>query len=215
LAGVRVKFSHGGHGTANLKEIGNEFVGVKETVLRRKNIFLYRNILDTAVSLYFQIHRRNLSGDEVGHQAMQDKLAKLGRLPPTDINEFVLHPIWGCEQISKFNRGWCDCLKYEHALVVRYEDLKQNPLLWFRRLLDFLGCKNYDLDRLVEESSFQRMRGVELQGTDKKLKLYGLKDGDYDSLKVRKGTVKGYLEYLTPETVAAAALVAKKYGFDI
>lgn len=216
LAGLRVKFSHGGHGTANLKEIGNEYVGVKETAIRQKNIFLYRNSLDTAVSLYFQIHRRNLSGDDAGHLAMLDKLTKLGRLPPVDINEFVLHPIWGCEQISKFNRGWRDYLQNERsAFVVRYEDLKEDPLLWFTRLFDFLGHKNYDLDRLIAESSFQKMRMVELQGADKKLKLYGLKDADYDSLKVRKGAVKGYVEYLTPETIAAASFIAKKYGFDI
>ena len=122
---------------------------------------------------------------------MLDKLTKLGRLPPVDINEFVLHPIWGCEQISKFNRGWRDYLQNERsAFVVRYEDLKEDPLLWFTRLFDFLGHKNYDLDRLIAESSFQKMRMVELQGADKKLKLYGLKDADYDSLKVRKGAVK-------------------------
>jgi hypothetical protein len=218
LAGAKVKFSHGGHGTATLEEIGNEYAGLQETVLRQKNILLHRNVLDTAVSLYFQIHRRNLSSDNAGHLEMVDKLKKLGRLPPIDIDEFVLHPIWGCGQISKFNRGWCDYLQNERrALIVKYEDLRKDPSLWFKTLFDFLGCKNYDLDHLVSESSFQKMRAVELQpkGVRKGLRLYGLKDGDYDSLKVRKGAVKGYVEYLRPETIAAAALIAKEYGFDI
>jgi hypothetical protein len=218
LAGVKVKFSHGGHGTATLEEIGNEYAGVQETALRQKNIFLHRNPLDTAISLYFQIHRRNLSGNNPEHLQMVDKLTKLGRMPPLDIDEFVLHPIWGCEQISKFNRGWCDYLQNEReALIVKYEDLKMDPSLWFKTLLNFLGCTYCDVDHLVEESTFQKMREVELQpgGAGKGLRLYGLKDGDYDSLKVRRGLVKGYAKYLKPETVAAATLIAKKYGFDI
>lgn len=218
LAGAKVKFSHGGHGTATLENIGNEYAGVQEAVLRQKNIFLYRNALDTAVSLYFQIHRRNFSSNNAEHLEMVDKLTKLGRMPPSAIDEFVLHPIWGCEQISKFNRGWCDYLQNERrTLIVKYEDLKKDPSLWFKKLLDFLGCKNCDVGHLVEESSFQKMRAAELRpgGAGKGLRLYGLKDGDYDLLKVRRGTVKGYVEYLKPETIAAAALIAKKYGFDI
>jgi hypothetical protein len=149
---------------------------------------------------------------------MMDKLKKLGRLPPIDIDAFVLHSIWGCEQICRFNRGWYDQLQKERkTIIVKYEDLKNEPSHWFKTLLDFLGCEDYDLDQLVAESSFQKMRAVELRpgGADKGLRLYGLKDDDYDSLKVRRGTVKGYVEYLRPETIAAAALIAEKYDFDI
>jgi hypothetical protein len=218
LAGAEVKFTHAGHGTAKLKDIGNEYVGVKESMLREKNIFLHRNALDTAVSLYFQIHRTELSDSNAKHQEIFDKLNGLGRLPPTDINDFVLHKIWGCEQICKFNRGWCEHLNNKsNIIVITYEDIKNAPELWFTILLNFLEVKDYDLNFLVMESSFQRMRKVELEqeSPGKGLKLHGLRDGDPDTLKVRRGIVKGYFEYLRPETIDAAALIAKKYGFDI
>ena len=61
LVNLDVEFTHAGFGTREIKQIGTEFNGVKKSVLGRRNIFMYRNPLDTAVSLYFQIHRTDCS----------------------------------------------------------------------------------------------------------------------------------------------------------
>ena len=57
--GLKIKYTHAGHGTANKLEIGSEFVEINTKYFGSKNIFMHRNPLDTAVSLFFQIHKKD------------------------------------------------------------------------------------------------------------------------------------------------------------
>jgi hypothetical protein len=50
LVGRQVRFTHAGQGTSNPSEIGTKFKRVRGSVLQDKNMFMYRNALDTAVS---------------------------------------------------------------------------------------------------------------------------------------------------------------------
>jgi len=216
LVNFDVEFSHAGYGTYEIEQIGTEFNGVKKSVIGRRNIFMYRNPLDTAVSMYFQIHRTDFSEHCSGYSQKYEKLEKLRRLPPDDINEFVLHPVWGCENVCKFNRAWYDFLqKKNNALIICYEEVRRNPSHSISKILDYLSVRDYDIDDLVNKSSFENMREVELRGENKKLRLNGLQGGDFESLKVRKGIVKGYMDYITTETIRLAGDIVKKYNFEI
>ena len=216
LVNLNVKFTHAGYGTYEVKEIGSEFNGVKRSVLGRRNIFMHRNPLDTAVSIYFQIHRTDFVEPRNHYRQKYEKLEKLRRLPPDDINAFVLHPIWGCENVCKFNRAWYDFLKKKNnGLIICYEDLRKNPRYNISRILDYLGARDYAINDLVHKSSFENMREIELSGRNKKLKLHGLRGGDFESLKVRKGKVKGYIDYIDTETIKLVGDIVKKYDFEI
>ena len=61
------------------------------------------------------------------------------------------------------------------------------------------------------------MREIELTGDPDERKrhaLYGKKGNDENTLKVRRGKVKGYMDALKPEVVAAARRVCREYGFQ-
>lgn len=53
------------------------------------------------------------------------------------------------------------------------------------------------------------------KGLNKKLRLHGLHKGDRESLKLRRGKVQGYKDYLSPATVEDARKVATRYDFEI
>ena len=219
VAGVDVRFSHGGYGTKAAEEIGTEFVSVRPENFGERNIFLHRNPLDTAVSMFYQIHKRNLTPANKEYPRIIEKLAALDLMPPTEMDSFVLHPVWGCRNICAYNAGHIAYFTgRKNSLIVRYEDLRTDPETHFANLLRFLGKRRFDIAHIVSESSFERMREVELAAnaqSRRQHKLFGLRGGDTNTLKVRKGEVKGYASSLKPETIAEASAIAAGYGFAI
>ncbi len=216
LAGSDVEFTHAGYGTKDVKEIGNAFDRVYPRYFGRRNILLYRNPLDVAVSMYHQIHNRNFSPSNPQYEEIRSKLASLDRLPPQQLDDFVLHPVWGCGNVAAYNAAHLKHFEGDHdAITVRYEELRADPRTHFARMLDFAGTKNYDIDKVVEGSSFERMRAIEL-GEDREVRkthrLYGLHNGDENTLKVRKGEVRGYRHALRPETIERAAAICAANG---
>ena len=214
-----VKFNHGGYASRNPDEMGYEFLGVRPKVFGDRNIFLYRNPLDTAVSEYYQMFNRIFTPDHAAYERIRSRLAKLDRLPPASIDDFVLHPIWGCRKVSAFNAAHIAYFgRGKNNLIVRYEDLRRDPRRYFSQMLDFIGLENYDIERVLRESSFENMRALELNGdsdTRRAHKLYGMKANDENSLKVRKGKVGGYADELRPETVEAARAICATFGMSI
>ena len=144
-------------------------------------------------------------------EEMRTRLEGMNLLPPQSIDEFVLHPIWGCKKVSEFNRAHIDYFSARsNAMVVSYEELRTDTRAKLSDVLDFLKVKNYDIERIVSESSFENMRRIELNAdpeTKKKTALYGMRGNDENSMKVRRGKVNGYLDELKPHTVDSAKLL--------
>ena len=128
LDDVRPTFTHAGHGARTL-ELGRTFRGTPNWLRDTPILFIYRNPIDTAVSYYFQLTRKDLRKSSGRWLKRAPILAALGRLPPTDIDDFVRDPRYGVPLICAFNRGWLDALSdwTKRHLVVRYEDLKMDP----------------------------------------------------------------------------------------
>ena len=219
VAGANVRFSHAGYGTKGVEEIGELFEELKTEHFGKRNVLLYRNPLDVAVSMFYQINNRNFAPTAPDYDAIRDKLVELDRLPPPTIDAFVLDPVWGCGNIAAFNRAHLNHFAdQDDFLAVRYEDLAADPHTHFSRLLDFARVKGYDIERVVEDSSFNKMRALEMRADHKQRrehKLYGLKDSDENTLKVRKGTVRGYVDVLQPETIEQAAKICADFGLKI
>lgn len=92
-------------------------------------------------------------------------------------------------------------------LLIRYEDLKQDPQQWFGRALEFIGLEfsATSLSAAIEASSFDRMRQVETQ--------YGMKDSRADASihfmrSGRSGTWRSELEPRQIERIDSACAQA-------
>jgi len=209
-----INFTHAGYGTGR-SEIGSVFAGITPSVLGEKNIFMYRNALDTAVSLYFQVHKKDFRTS--AYLGAYLKLLTSRRLPPRNIDRFVLDPTWGVQNICAFNRAWSDFLQTRNdTLIITYEEARENTELVVGQICEFCDISHENIRDMIKASSFEEMKAKELTyGRSLELALHGLKRGDPNSMKVRKGIVKGYTEYLKPNVIEQAREICSRYGFAI
>jgi hypothetical protein len=175
VANAPVTYNHGGYATRDPAQLGYTFEGVRRAFFGERNIFLHRNPIDTAVSEFYQIRNRIFTPAHPRYTEMHDRLAAANLLPPPGVDEFVLHPVWGCGKVSAFNRAHIEYFgKRGNSKLVRYEDLRADPAGQFSALLDFLGVRDYDIARIVEESSFEKMRQLEVDGDTQTRKKHAL-----------------------------------------
>ena len=216
LTGLAVDFDHAGT-HSNGRHVGRSFRGLvfdRALVDERKTIFLYRNPLDTAVSLFMQMHKR-----EVPYFGRQEALRLFvsGRYPPSNIAKFILSPRYGVEKICAFNLGWFRLLaKNENAKIVSYEELHAEPGRVITDLIAFLKpdlLNSVDIPGLVEKTSFEQMRKIE-QAENEELRLAWTNLDDPESYKVRRGEVGGHRRYLDEETIRSAQGILRRHGYD-
>lgn len=214
LAGIDLHFSHAGTGSRS-HALGRPFRGVDPNKYAgRRIVFMHRNPIDTTVSLYFQIHRRELIKGSWKYLRRYPLYALTGRWPPRDIADFCMHPGYGVEKTCLFNRAWLNHLSGNpDALVLSYEDLVAEGESTFARLLTFLDQSPARAAELVAKTRFERMKEVESSAPQGRALTPGI-HGDPESMKVRRGKVRGYLDYLDADTVARCRAIAAHYGFD-
>lgn len=149
------------------------------------------------------------------HLQRLPRLAASGRLPPPDIDRFVLHPTYGVEQVCRFNRAWIDHASARpDSLVITYEALRADPRAGFAAVLAFLGRDPEGVEALVEAASFANMRAREAARSPRPLAFLRPDRSAEGARKVRRGKVGGYVDELAPATVAAAQAVAARFGFE-
>jgi Sulfotransferase domain len=202
--GVDVMVTHAGCST-NWREIGRPFAGIPPDLAGLRLVFLHRNPIDTAVSMYHQVTYRDLRRGSGRSLRMALPLFLRGDLPPRDIDSFVLHPRHGIEKVCRFNRAWLDHVNGRaDCLVLTYEGLRAAPAAGFQELLDFFGITDVTGADLAGASDFETMRKAEAASG---------KPPSEKGAKVRKGKVSGYVDELKPETIAACRRIMRDYGF--
>lgn len=209
---IDATFTHAGNGTRR-REIGRHFAGIPDELARMPLVFLHRNPIDTAVSLYYQVTRRDLRRGSRRYLRMYLPLLFRKALPPSDLGEFVLHPAYGIGKICAFNRAWLDHVeRRDDCLILTYESMRENPAQGFQKLLDFFGETAATGEELANASSFEIMKRVETtSATPPQLRL--VDPVDPNSAKVRSGKVGGYTDELRPNTIDACREIAKSFGF--
>lgn len=204
-------FTHAGNGSQGW-ELGRPFAGVPADYTDRKILFLHRNPIDTAVSFFFQVTKKDFAPGTLKHLQRWPRLWLRRALPPADIDAFVLHPTYGVEKICRFNRGWLDHVEARpDCRIVTYEGLRADPVPGFTDIVQWLGRPADRVELAVESKSFAAMKARELSrprhgGLDKRR--------EEGARKARKGKVGGYLDTLRPETIAAAREIAARFGFS-
>lgn len=195
VAGVRCLTTHAGYGSnTNNRNFGRAFSRISELQEVDRGILLIRDPIDTAVSLYFQIQLRDMPDAGLIRTA---RLVLGRRAPPKDLATFLRHPGFGVKRVCQFNRAWIDHVGSDSRfIVVKYEMMRHSAEAEYKRILDHIAPgRSFDIDKIVRETSFEIMRKVEESTNDQTLML-GAKSKDDQSRKVRRGKVKGYVDYL-------------------
>lgn len=209
-SGAPLVFTHAGNGSRG-RELGLPFARVPEAYRARPVLFLHRNPIDTAVSFFFQVTKKDFAAGTFKYYQRYPRLWWRGLLPPLDIDAFVLHPTYGMEKICRFNRGWLDHLAGRtDCRVVTYEALRADPVPAFTAILDWLGRPTSEVAAALAAKSFEVAKAREMARPPRR----GTRDGDEGARKARQGKVRGYVDALRPGTVAAAREIAARFGFE-
>lgn len=209
--GIEGTATHAGSST-HKTELGYPFKGVLPSLRATPLIFLHRDPLDTAVSLYYQITHRELRLWSKERLSLLVPLALRGAIPPAKIDAFVRHPVYGVENICAYNRAWLTHLaERQDCLVLKYEDMRSDPTDGFQRILDFFKVTVHSGAELAAASDFDRMKKVEIAGEGSLAEQ--TVTADPKSFKVRRGKVAGFKDELRPETIDACQQIMARYGF--
>jgi hypothetical protein len=164
----------------------------KSAYAGKKVILLARNPIDVAVSRHFHIRNR----------AAWIPSPEYKELP---IGEFVWAPLGGLPTIVAYLNIWDRArATIRDLLMVRYEDFRAHPEATLARVTEFLGlaATAEEIAEAVSYAAFENLRKKEEQGTIPNHRLGARQEGNPDSLKVRRGKVRGYLDYFSAEEVA-------------
>lgn len=153
----------------------------------KKIVFLFRAVLDTVVSRYFQ-HARVFTPD----RSWKGSLKEFVRAP-----EGV--PAY-CAHLNSWS-GFADGNASVHILT--YEDMHRDIYGAARDVLEFMGIPvdEHKLAQAVGLSSFAAMKEMETR-TKVPGVNFNFSPDDAESARMRKGRVGGYRDYLDEEDVA-------------
>ena len=173
-------------------------------VERRRNariVLLVRDPRDALVSLHFHLTHRD-------------------RWFSGTLEEMLVHPVFGLRRFIDVMNGWAgEWHGRRHALVLRYEDLVQDPKAGFGTFLRFaLGeVDAHAFDQARAFSTFERMRELEASGYFEDRMLRGARPSDPDSFKVRRGKVGSYRDHYSAASLSFVerelTRLDRRYGY--
>jgi hypothetical protein len=148
-----------------------------------KIVYLYRDPRDVMVSLYFQVTGR--FKDFFGYEGT--------------ISDFIRDEYFGARHLRAFQTQWAEMCKRRPVLQISYEACHQDFAGVLRSVLAHYGLPVDDaaVADACDRASFDRMRALEQRGAFPKPWLRPRNE----ALKVRRGVVGGYCDYLSDEDV--------------
>lgn len=123
------------------------------------------------------------------------------------ISDVLHHRKMGAESFFKHYDSWCD-----HAeLILRYEDLKDDPFVGFSQLAEFFGIKHSDeeIQLAIEVANFSNMRVAQWKSENLKAEF---KDGHQF---VRSGKKAQWRELFTADDIRYYESLKTKYAFNL
>jgi len=186
-----VLFSHNNYLPDYRGSTGSEHFQGKKVVL------LVRDPRDTAVSQFFQWRYR-----------MRAAKKYLNNYPPhgADIStwDFLLDENSGVPRIVDYCNTWVSALHSdEDILLVRYEDMREDPHTALNKILAFTGSPGTrdEVGDAVAFASYENMKNMEesrfFAGFGSRLRQRN--KANPESFKVRKAKIGGYRDYFTDE----------------
>ncbi|MEW5725418.1 MAG: sulfotransferase domain-containing protein [Thermodesulfobacteriota bacterium] len=193
----------------------------KDRYRYKKVILLVRDPRDVIVSLYFEKHNR-LSAYVNGEKKQYRDVA--ARVEPFagDLSSYLAQPVGGFDTILRFYQVWDQNRDVpDELLLVRYEDVHEDPAGELRRIVDFIGLNGVSdgtIRTAAGFAAFDNMHRMEKENGFHSASLRPADAGASESYKTRKGKVGGYIEYLSPEetlrlTARMREVLAGTFGY--
>jgi hypothetical protein len=158
-------------------------------------IFLEREVKDVLVSSY--CHTRYRDGKFHG-----------------DIQKFIYDPVFGAKKICRFNQIWKQNKNIpRNFLPLRYEDMHTNTKRTLINVLTFLG-DDIDEDKVnqsVDFCVFDKLNKAELSNEINLSSSLSAIKSNPESMKIRKGKIGGYVEYMTQDQIDVIDKIKKEY----
>lgn len=202
------RFEHRTKGNASDRLRGKYLIPTK-SLRCAPVVLLARDPRDAFVSYFVQLTRRNPATP-----------AEIKKLP---IAELLRHPRFGIAAMVKVMNRWLDEFGDRTDFsIIRYEDLRSDPIRGFHELLRAIGVKEIDatvLGSALDFSDFQNMQKREAAGEFDSKILQPRDRQDPETFKVRQGKVGGFREYLSAEDQNYAARICARlnprFGYEI
>jgi hypothetical protein len=177
--------------------------GAPDNPLRHKPVvFLARHPIDIAVSWYHQFTKRqSRAKQELINASIDHPIDRRS----VELWDFVRHSDIGLEFLIDYENGWARNVRaLPRGLMVRYEDLRGEPVETLSRILAHVGesFSEEEIREAVEWGSFDNLRKLETSGTFSQGGMKLVNAEDPTTYKVRRGKVGGYREDFPPEQVA-------------
>jgi len=176
------QFSHDMKGS----ELWNELETDKSRYRHKKVVFMTRQPHDVMVSFYFHVKNRNKKFNG-------------------SISEFIRSDRWGIKKLLNFNKIWYSNQGiFEDFLLIKYEDMHEDTNACLFSLLNFIGVRDVPksvIKNAVEFCNIENMRKMEIANKLNDHRLSSNNINDKEALKVRKGKIGGYIDYLSEEDI--------------
>lgn len=185
-----------------------DYTGCSESLeyfYHKKVVFLARDPRDVVVSQYFHWKYRMRRSKKIINQYPRGDI---------DIFDFALHERQGLDRVIDFMNRWARLTPgIKDSRIVRYEDLRREPIQQLISILDFTGMPNTEelVSQAVDYGELSKMKKRESDGYRPKLlsAILGLPNrvrpgnpDNQDSYKARKGKVGGFLDYFNAGQLA-------------
>lgn len=168
----------------------------------KKTLFVARHPGDIVVSWYIQYTKRT--------KAFKRELLEWEARTPIDRekisrSEFLRHPDFGLPALIRYHNFWAEQLVNQpDALIVRYEDLRLEPVPSLRRIADFIGedFTTQEIEQTIAFTDFDHMRKLEERNYFRNNSLRLRDANDPEKRKVRRAQIGGYCKDLGAEDLA-------------
>lgn len=176
-----------------------------EDFYRKRVVLLARDPRDVVVSQYFHWQHRMRPRKKIINQYPQEDI---------DIFAFALHEKQGLDRIIDFMNRWARQISdIQDAKIVRYEDLRLEPIQQLISILDFTGMPNTEelVSQAVDYGELGKMKKRENAAYRPNMlsAIFGppsrMRPGNpdnQDSYKTRKGKIGGFMDYFNAEQLA-------------
>jgi len=148
----------------------------------------------------------------------------------TSISKFIRKGKTSFEKLLQYIQIWNEAIKtinFNYLKVIRYEDFKKDDFSEYKKLINWIKSiwpgwpklQKID-DNIIRESvkyaSFDNMRKMELDNVYKNWAALHTKDkSNIENLKVRKGKVGGYVDYLSKKDIDFCNSLMAKYNCEL
>jgi len=169
-------------------------------------VFLHRDPKDVMVSHYLDMK----IGGVTGKGATNPGLGRGGY--HGDLSDCIRDPVVGLYMIINFNLYWKENVSAKSVKFITYENFRCDTENQLQQVCEFFGnnVTTEKIQEVVHNHSFNIQQAQELEILKRK---FSSNEVNTDMLKVRRGVVGGYVDYMTEQDIEYCDNMLKQYNY--